>query len=86
VIGNIAGTRIYNLPNQQVGYIFSSINHSEMLNTIRKNIALISRNIPYAQLIDPANNFDFFLYDSADYDTTAPGWIWPPGKKTIIIK
>ena len=57
VIGNIAGTRIYNLPNQQMGYIFSSINHAEMLNTIRKNIALISRNIPAVDLADPNNNF-----------------------------
>ncbi len=85
VIGNIAGTRIYNLPNQQVGYIFSSINHSEILNTIRKNIALISRNIPDTDLTDPSNNFDFFVHKSSDYDTSNFWWIWPPGKRSIII-
>lgn len=86
VIGNIAGTRIYNLPNQQVGYIFSSINHAEMLNTIRKNIALISRNIPDTDLEDPANNFRFFVHKSSDYDTSLGWWIWPAGKKTIIVE
>ncbi len=72
MIGNIAGTRIYNLPNQQVGYIFSSINHSEILNTIRKNIALISRNIPDADLTSSSNIFDFFVHKSSDYDTSVP--------------
>jgi hypothetical protein len=86
VIGNIAGTRIYNLPNQQVGYIFSSINHAEMLNTIRKNIALISRNIPDSDLTNDANGFKFFVHKTSDYDTSGLGWIWPVGKKTIIVQ
>lgn len=86
VIGNIAGTRIYNLPNQQVGYIFSSINHAEMLNTIRKNIALISRNIPDSDLTNDANAFKFFVHKTSDYDTSGFGWIWPPEKKTIIVQ
>ena len=85
VIGNIAWTRIYNLPNQQLGYVFTSVNHAEMLNTIRKNIALISRNIPDAVLTNPMNQFDFFVHKSNDYDTSIPWWIWPIGKKSIIV-
>ena len=91
IVWNIAGTRIYNLPNQQLGYIFSSINHAEMLNTIRKNIALISRNIPAVNSADPNditnpnNNFEFFIHKwPSDYDTPG-GWIWPPSKRTIIV-
>ena len=58
-----------------------------MLNTIRKNIALISRNIPDADLTDKDNpDFPFFVHKSSDYDTSGFGWIWPPEKKTIIVQ
>lgn len=86
IIGNIAGTRIFNVTNQQVGYVFSSINHSEMLNTIRKNIALISRNANPAELADPFDpKFNFLVQRWSDYDTSVPGWTWPNGKKSIIV-
>ncbi len=86
VIGNIAGTRIYNLPNQQVGYIFSSINHAEILNTIRKNIALISRNVASVDLVDSfSTKFDFMIQNGSDYDTSTPWWTWPAAKRSIII-
>jgi hypothetical protein len=86
IIGNIAGTRIYNVTNQQVGYIFSSINHSEMLNTIRKNIALISRNGDPTELADPFDTkYSFMIKRGSDLDTRWWGWVWPAGKKSIII-
>lgn len=86
VIWNIAGTRIYNLTNQQVGYIFTTINHSEVLNTIRKNIALMTRNISTADLIDEfSSKFNFLVIRWSDYDTTVGWWTWPVNKKTIII-
>ncbi len=50
IIGNIAGTRIYNMTNQNVGYVYNTINQASILNTIRKNIALVSRNISSANL------------------------------------
>lgn len=86
IIGNIAGTRIFNVTNQQVGYIFSSINHSDMLNTIRKNIALISRNANPAELADPFDpKFNFLISRNTDYDTSVPWWTWPSSKKSLII-
>lgn len=50
IIGNIAGTRIYNMSNQNVGYVYNTLNQANILNTIRKNIALVSRNISTANL------------------------------------
>jgi hypothetical protein len=86
IIGNIAGTRIFNVTNQQVGYIFSTINHADMLNTIRKNIALISRNADPTELANPLGvAFNFLLQKGSDYDTSNPGWTWPTGKRSIII-
>ncbi len=86
IIGNIAGTRIFNVTNQQVGYVFSSINQAEMLNIIRKNIALISRNADVADLANPASpKFNFFIHRDSDYDTSVGGWTWPNGKRSIIV-
>lgn len=86
IIWNIAGTRIFNVTNQQVGYIFSSINHSEMLNRIRKNVALLTRNANPAELADPFDTkFNYLVHKGSDYDTSAPWWIWPASKKSIIV-
>ncbi len=86
IIGNIAGTRIFNVTNQQVWYVFSTINHAEMLNIIRKNIALISRNANPIELADAfSTKFNFLLQRGSDYDTSVPWWTWPNAKKSIII-
>jgi hypothetical protein len=86
IIGNIAGTRIFNVTNQQVGYIFSSINQANMLNTIRKNIALISRNADATELANPLDTkFRFMITRWIDYDTRGGWWTWPNNKKSIIV-
>ncbi|GAB0174789.1 MAG: hypothetical protein HHAS10_06680 [Candidatus Altimarinota bacterium] len=86
IIGNIAGTRIYNIANQQVGYIFSIMSQAEMLNIIRKNIALITRNANPSDLTDQySTKFDFLIHTGSDYDTSVGGWTWPAGKKSIIV-
>ena len=86
IIWNIAGTKIFNVTNQKVGYVFSSINHANILNTIRKNIALISRNANPIELADPNNTkHNFLLRSWSDYDTRGGGWTWPNGKKSLII-
>lgn len=57
-----------------------------MLNTIRKNIALISRNTNPLTLADPfSTDFDFMIVRGVDYDTTGGGWVWPAGKRSIIV-
>ena len=86
IIGNIAGTRIFNVTNQQVWYVFTTINHADMLNIIRKNIALLSRNADPTEMANPfGTKFNFLLQRGADYDTSVPGWTWPSSKKSIII-
>jgi hypothetical protein len=86
IIGNIAGTRIFSVTNQQVGYVFSTINHAEMLNYIRKNIALMSRNASASDLSDAfGTKFNFLIQRGSDYDTSVPWWTWPTNKKSIII-
>ncbi len=86
IIGNIAGTRIYNVVNQQVGYVFSTINQAEMLNIIRKNIALITRNANPNDLTDAlGTKFNFLVHTGSDYDTSWGGWTWPANKKSIIV-
>ncbi len=86
IIGNIAGTRIFNVTNQQVWYVFSTINHAEMLNIIRKNVALITRNANPVDLANPlSTKFNFLLQKGSDYDTSIGWWIWPSTKKSLII-
>ena len=86
IIGNIAGTRIFNMANQNIGYVYKDIGHSAILNTIHKNIALISRNISPLSL-ESGVGIDFIYQKSNafDYDTSF-GWIWPTGKRSIIIE
>lgn len=87
IIGNISGTRIYNITNQNVGYIFGISNHSEVLNTIRRNVSLISRNVPSVDLANRSSpKVNFLLYtDGSDYDTSIPGWVWQWEKRSIIV-
>ena len=74
------------MANQNIGYIYKDIGHSAILNTIHKNIALISRNISPLSL-ESGVGIDFIYQKSNafDYDTSF-GWIWPTGKRSIIIE
>lgn len=86
IIGNVAGTRIYNMTNPNVGYVYNSSNQASILNTIKKNVALISRNIS-STVLDVGTGLKFIYQQSPiyDYDTNF-GWIWPTGKRSIIIE
>lgn len=84
IIGSIAGSRIYNLPNQQIGYVFSDINHSDFLNSIQKNISLLTRNVNILDLSDPYPNAFNFMMTSGDLDTSI-SWAWPATKDSIIV-
>lgn len=84
VIGNIAGTRIYELPNQNVGYVFSAANQSTIMNTIRKNIALMSRNISDATLANPISALSFLIKKDDDYLFDFSNDI-PAGKRSVIV-
>ncbi len=86
IIGNIAWSRIFNLANQNVGYIYKDISQANILNTIHKNIAIITRNIVPASL-NTGNGIDFIYQkqNGFDYDTSF-GWTWPIGKRSIIIE
>lgn len=84
IIGNIAGTRIYNLPNRSVGYIFTSTDQSNIINSIRKNLAFLMRNVPSATLADPGSNLDFMVIQDQDYVFDNANPIWPTGKSTIV--
>ena len=54
---------------------------------IRKNISLISRNVPSADLVNQySTKVDFLLYtNGTDYDTSVGGWAWPSLKDSIIV-
>jgi hypothetical protein len=84
IIGNIAGTRIYELPNQNVWYVFSMASQATMMNTIRKNVALISRNITDATLANPNSSLSFLVEKQNDYLIDF-GATWPANKRTIVV-
>lgn len=85
IIGNIAGTRIYNITNQNVWYVFNSINQAEILNTIRKNIALASRNIPNASLM-AGSGIEFVYKKNPSFDHSTFFDPWPINARSIIIE
>lgn len=84
IIWNIAGTRIFELPNQNVGYTFSFTSHANIMNAIRKNIALMSRNITDAVLQNVSSGFNFIVQKSWDFVFDF-GATWPVGKETIVV-
>jgi hypothetical protein len=85
IIGNIAGTRIFDLPNQNVGYVFTTSNHAKVMNTLQKNIALLTRNISDAILENPASIFEFMVMRNSDYAFDIANPIWPVNKRTIVV-
>jgi hypothetical protein len=84
IIGNIAGTRIFELPNQNVGYTFNVTSHASIMNSIRKNISIMSRNVSDSVLGDASSGFNFIVKKDSDYEFTY-GATWPVGKKTIVV-
>ena len=75
IVGNIAGSRVFSVQNngvvnQDVGYSYKTINHANILNMIRRNIALMTRNIDDSEL-DPAdvndNKFNFIIRKNQDF-------------------
>ena len=85
IIWNIAGTRIFDLPDQNVGYVFSTTRHSILINLIRQNIAILTRNIADSILEDPFSPFDFLVEKSQDY-VFDYARVWPVGKRSIIVE
>lgn len=66
IVGNIAGSRVFSvennaLVNQDVGYSYKTVNHPKILNMLRRNIALISRNISDAELVNVNSQHDFII-------------------------
>lgn len=108
IIGNIAGTRVFSVQNvwnhydQDMRNAISSVNQSSIFNTIRKNIALMTRNVPKAMYIYkspdlrtyPQSNLDF-MEVSWDYNIDN-NWnirdnLWYKAlntafKKTVIVR
>lgn len=84
IIGNIAGTRIFDFPDQNVWYVFTTAKHASIINTLRQNIALMSRNITGTGL-DLTSPFNFYIRRNADYEFRT-GDVWPAGKRTIIVE
>lgn len=72
IIGNIAGTKVfdvinnYQYENQKLGYSYSTVRHSELINQVRANIAHLVRNIDFSQF--RTNPYNRIIYnDSSDY-------------------
>lgn len=66
IVGNIAGSRVFSVENngkvnQDVGYSYKTINHANILNMIRRSIALMTRNIDDATLALATSPFDFII-------------------------
>lgn len=97
IVGNIAGTRVYSvsnsgITNQDVGYSYKTINHADILNLIRKNIALLTRNTNTWVLEDDTsvNPFNYVYRDkhlpNPDYDFPITWVLLDPNKRSIIIR
>ncbi len=79
---------------QDVGYSYKTINHANILNLIRKNIALMSRNVSSSDLDDSNSNLDYIIREnpiSPDFRIDVPGdlsvyTLAPVPKRTIIVK
>ncbi len=92
IVGNIAGSRVFSvennaLVNQDVGYSYKTVNHPSILNMLRRNIALMSRNISDTDLININSQHDFIIKkDGSDYIIDG-GWFAGTinGKRSVIV-
>lgn len=55
------------------------------MNTIRQNIALLSRNIADTALENPLSAFNFLIEKNEDYVFDFAD-VWPVGKRSIIVE
>lgn len=87
IIGNIAGTRIFDVPNQNVGYVFTTTKHADVMNILHKNLAILSRNVDDTTLADVNSNFSFLVKKNGDYAFDMGNPIWPTAewKRTIFV-
>ena len=70
--------------NQDVGYSYKSINHASILNMIRKNISLMTRNVSDTSISAP---FDFVILNNQDLRLD-PAILTPyitAGKRSLIV-
>lgn len=84
IIGNVAGTRIYESAYQTVANIFSTTKHSEIMNSIHKNITLLSRNIDPLVLEDELSTFNFMVDKTGDFIFDF-NRAWPTNKRTLVV-
>lgn len=91
IVGNIAGSRVFSVQNnsivnQDVWYSYNTVNHSNILNMLRKNIALMSRNISDTDLLSASSIYDFVIIKWADLRINEALLIpYITGKKRSII-
>lgn len=84
IIWNIAGTRIYESAYQTVANIFSTTKHAEIMNSVHKNVTLLSRNIDDAVLLDESSPFEFLVEKSQDI-TFDFNRLWPANKRSLVV-
>lgn len=92
IVWNIAGSRVFSVQNnsvvnQDVGYSYKTINHAMILNMLRRNIALISRNIDDTTLASFASPHQFYIQkDGTDFYIPL-GWnqLILNGKRSVIV-
>lgn len=84
IIGNIAGTRIYESAYQTVSNIFSTTKHAEIMNSVHKNVTLLSRNIDDLTLEDESSAFEFLVekWEDIIFDFNRA---WPANKRSLIV-
>jgi hypothetical protein len=92
IVGNIAGSRVFSVANngvvnQDVGYSYKTINHADILNMIRKNIALMTRNVEDSDMDDPNDSPDFVVIKNKDLNIQLSS-LTPyitAGKRSLIV-
>jgi hypothetical protein len=92
IVGNIAGSRVFSVENngvvnQDVGYSYKAINHANILNMLRKNIALMTRNVDDSDMDDPSDSPDFVVIKNTDFrieNSSLTPYI-TAGKRSIIV-
>lgn len=90
IVWNIAGSRIFSVENnatvnQDVWYSYTTVNHANILNLIKKSISIISRNISDADLASLTSPHNFLIYKSIPTYNMDFWWITPLTKRSIIV-
>lgn len=55
------------------------------MNELRKNVAVLSRNVADTVLEDPFSDFSFLIEKNGDYIFDLSNPIWPTNKRTIVV-